>query len=91
MIIINTERSRYYIPVKNSEDFIKQVNMRMERIKLFEKYDLNRVIAARGIKPEQIKIRWKSQNEVESIYYINYQGNKVDIPLPDDVERAKPE
>lgn len=90
MIIINTERSRYYIPVKNSEDFIKQVNMRMERIKLFEKYDLNRVIAARGIKPEQIEFRWKSQNEVESIYYINYQGNKVDILLPNSIEPDKP-
>lgn len=82
MVIINTKRSCYYIPVKNSDDFIKQVNLRMERIKFLEKYNLNSVIAARGISPEQIKFRWKSQDELESVYYIDYQGNKVDIPFP---------
>lgn len=82
MVRINTELNWYYIPVKNSEDFIKQVNMRRERIKFLEKYGLNNVIAARGIKPEQIKFRWKSQDELESAYYIDYQGNIVDLPLP---------
>lgn len=83
LVEINTENEkRYLIPIKNSDDFIKQVNLRMERIKFLEKYNLNSVIAARGISPEQIKFRWKSQDELESVYYIDYQGNKVDIPFP---------
>ena len=81
VVEIKTKYKTYFLPVKNSEDFIKQVNLRMERIKFLEKYNLNSVIAARGISPEQIKFRWKSQDELESVYYIDYQGNKVDIPF----------
>lgn len=89
-LITNSDKE-FYFAVKNQEDFIKQVNLRMERIKFLEKYNLNSVIAARGISPEQIKFRWKSQDELDSAYYIDYQGNIVELPLPDESEQNKSE
>lgn len=82
LIEIKTKDDKcYLVPLQNSADFIKEVNARIERTRFFEKYKLDSVIAEKGIQPEDIKVRWKSQGEIESIYYMDKMGNKVEIAL----------
>lgn len=85
LVDIKTKNNKHYlVPVENSEEFIKEVNARIRIIKVFERYGINSVLAEKGLKPDEIKIRWKSQDEIEQIYYNDKNGNKIEIPLRDE-------
>lgn len=71
----------YLVPVKNSDEFISEVNLRIVTYQIIDNYNLQPVLSEKGISNAQVKIRWNSQNEVNSIYYTDKKGIDVDIPL----------
>lgn len=70
---------KYYIPVKNADDFIDEVNLYAERARFFSKLNIDLLLKNKGLSYNDLNVRWKSKDEIDSIYYTDNMGNKVEL------------
>lgn len=70
---------KYYIPVKNADDFIDEVNLYAERARFFSKLNIDLLLESKGLSYNDLNVRWKSKDEIDSIYYTDNMGNKVEL------------
>ncbi len=79
VIIIDNNKSKYYLPVYNADDFVEEVNMHVKKAKFFSELKIDDLLKERKLDYSDLSVRWKSANEIDSIYYIDKNGNKVDL------------
>lgn len=80
--IVCEKNKKYYIPVKDADDFIAEVNARVEKIKFFRALNIDNLLKDKNgktISYYDLKVRWKSSDKIDSVYYIDDCGNNIDI------------
>lgn len=80
--IVCEKNKKYYIPVKDADDFIAEVNARVEKIKFFRALNIDSLLKDKNgktISYYDLKVRWKSSDKIDSVYYTDDEGNDIDI------------
>lgn len=80
--IVCEKNKKYYIPVKNTDDFIDEVNERVQKTKFFRILNIDSLLKDKNgktISYYDLKVRWKSSDKIDSVYYTDDEGNDIDI------------
>lgn len=80
--IVCDNNKEYYIPVKNTDDFIDEVNERVQKTKFFRILNIDSLLKDKNgktISYYDLKVRWKSSDKIDSVYYTDDEGNDIDI------------
>ena len=79
LLIRTTNNRKYIFSVKNSEDFYDRVMQSADRIKFLKELKIDDLIVSHNLEYSDLKFRWKSSKELESVYYIDNSGNEITI------------
>ncbi len=81
-IIVDKNKSEYYLPICSADDFIAEVNARVKQYKFFSELNIDNLLidkSGKKLNYSDLKIRWKSADEIDSIYYTDDSGNKIEL------------
>ncbi|MCH5320115.1 MAG: hypothetical protein J1E36_00030 [Eubacterium sp.] len=78
-LLIRTTKHNYIFSVKNSEDFYDRIMQSVDRIKFLKELKIDDLIVSHNQEYGDLKFRWKSSNELDSVYYIDNSGNEITI------------
>lgn len=81
LVEIKTESKTYYVPIKNSKEFIAEINSRIEKINFFKKLNIDDLLLTKDGKKlsyNDLYVRWK-ESKIDGVYYVNENGEKVDL------------
>lgn len=79
LLIRTTNKRKYIFSVKNSGDFYDRVMQSADRIKFLKELKIDDIIVNHDLEYSDLKFRWKSSKELDSVYYIDKSGNKITI------------
>lgn len=80
VIIIDNKKNTYYLPVQNANEFIYVVNKYAQKAKFFSNLNIDdSLLKNKGLSYNDLNVRWKSKDKIDSIYYIDNMGNKVEL------------
>lgn len=80
--IVTDKNRKYLVPVKNSENFIEEINAKIKQHQIFNELKIDNLLvdkSGKKINYSDCKVLWKSKGEIDSIYYIDESGEKVEI------------
>lgn len=69
----------FIIPIVEIDDFIDVIEARMEKDNFFSNLNIDDLLKNKGLSYNDLNVRWKSKDEIDSIYYIDNTGNKVEL------------
>lgn len=78
-LLIQTNNRKYIFSVKNSEDFYNRIIQSADRIKFLKELKIDDLIVNHKLEYSDLKFRWKSSKELDSVYYIDSSGNETTI------------
>ena len=82
LVEIKTEYKTYLVPIKNSDNFITKVNAKIKQYYFFRELNIDNLLvdkSGKKINYSNLKVRWKSLNEIDSIFYVDESGEKIEI------------